>query len=124
VLGLASLIRTLHERSLSDRDLKASNILVDLDRLEDEISLSLIDLVGVTLKFPLPANRRIQNLARLNLSLSGITGRTRTDALRFLRAYLPGGLARRNEWKRLWKDVEQASHTKRERNLRRGRPLS
>jgi tRNA A-37 threonylcarbamoyl transferase component Bud32 len=124
VLGLASLIRVLHERSLSDRDLKASNILVDLDRLGDEISLSLIDLVGVTLKFPLPANRKIQNLARLNLSLSGIAGRTRTDALRFLRAYLAGGLARRDEWKRLWRDVEQASQTKRERNLRRGRPLS
>ena len=68
-LALARLIRSLHERSLSHRDLKASNILVHLDRLESDEFLSLIDLVGVRLQNPVPRGRRIKNLARLSVSL-------------------------------------------------------
>jgi tRNA A-37 threonylcarbamoyl transferase component Bud32 len=125
-LALARLIRTLHERSLSHRDLKASNILIR-DQQTGEPSrfdLSLIDLVGVSLKHPLPESRRIQNLARLHLSLAEVPGRTRTDTLRFLRAYLPGGLGRRDVWKRWWRRIERASQAKRAQNGRRGRPLS
>jgi tRNA A-37 threonylcarbamoyl transferase component Bud32 len=124
VLGLASLIRTLHDRSLSDRDLKASNILIDLERLDSEVSLSLIDLVGVSLKAPLPIGRRVQNLARLNLSLANIFGWTKADSLRFLLAYLRGGLSGECGWKGLWVAVEKAAHSKRAQNLRRGRPLT
>ena len=91
-LALAHLIRALHERSLSHRDLKASNILVHLDCLDTSDSLSLIDLVGVRLINPVPQRRRIQNLARLSVSLASAVGRTRTETLRFLRAYLPWGL--------------------------------
>jgi tRNA A-37 threonylcarbamoyl transferase component Bud32 len=123
-LGLAALIRSLHDRSLSDRDLKASNILIDLDRLDREVSLSLIDLVGVTLKSPLPTGRKVQNLARLSLSLANILGRTRTDSLRFLRAYLRDGLSREHDWKGLWTAVDKAADSKRAQNLRRGRPLT
>jgi tRNA A-37 threonylcarbamoyl transferase component Bud32 len=124
VSGLASLIRTLHDRSLSDRDLKASNILLDLERLDSEVSLSLIDLVGVSLQAPLPLGRRVQNLARLNLSLANLFGWTKTDSLRFLLAYLRGGLTRECGWKGLWVAVEKAADSKRAQNLRRGRPLS
>jgi tRNA A-37 threonylcarbamoyl transferase component Bud32 len=122
--SLASLIRTMHERSLSHRDLKASNILIGIDPEDQSLELSVIDLVGVTLCYPLPRRRRVQNLARLSLSLNVISGRTRTDALRFLRAYLPWGLSPRNDWKGLWRSVEQAILAKRFQNLRSGRPLS
>ena len=88
------------------------------------MSLTLIDLVGVRLIHPLPKHRRVQNLARLNLSLADVAGRTRTDALRFLRAYLPWGLSPRNDWKGFWRVIAAASRTKRERNRRRGRALS
>jgi len=122
--ALASLVRTLHERSLSHRDLKASNILIRINPEDQAVELSLIDLVGVSLRHPLPWDRRIQNLARLSLSLNVVSGRTRTDALQFLRAYLPWGLSPRNDWKGLWKSVEIAIRAKRFQNLRSGRPLS
>jgi tRNA A-37 threonylcarbamoyl transferase component Bud32 len=123
-LALARLLRTLHERSLSDRDLKTSNILIVGDPDADPPQLSVIDLVGVRLIHPLPRHRRIQNLARLSLSLSDVPGRTRTDALVFLRAYLPWGLSPHNDWKGLWRSIEAVCQNKRERNRRRGRKLS
>jgi tRNA A-37 threonylcarbamoyl transferase component Bud32 len=123
-LALARLLRTLHERSLSDRDLKTANILIVGDPMADPPELSIIDLVGVRLAHPLPHHRRVQNLARLSLSLENVPGRTRSDALIFLRAYLPWGLSPRNDWKGLWRDVESYAHVKVERNRRRGRVLS
>jgi tRNA A-37 threonylcarbamoyl transferase component Bud32 len=123
-LALARLLRTLHERSLSDRDLKTSNILILGDPNAADVRLSVIDLAGVRLIHPLPTHRRVQNLSRLHLSLSGVPGRTRTDALMFLRAYLPWGLSPHNDWKRLWREIDAASQQKRERNRRRGRELS
>ena len=122
--SLALLIRSLHERSLSHRDLKASNILIKIDPIDGSDRLSLIDLVGVRLRHPLPWRRRVQNLARLCLSLSSVPDRTRTDALHFLRLYLPWGLSPLNDWKGIWRSIDQAIGTKRSRNLRRGRPLS
>ncbi len=123
-LALARLIRTLHERSLSDRDLKASNILILGNPFAHDVQLSLIDLVGVRLWHPLPDHRRVQNLARLSLSLADVPGRTRTDALRFLRIYLPWGLSPYNDWKSFWRAVEARGREKRARNLRHNRALS
>ena len=123
-VSLARLIRSLHDRSLSHRDLKSANILIRTDTIDDEDRLSLIDLVGVRLRHPLPARRRVQNLARLGISLEAVPGRTRTDALRFLRLYLPWGLSPLNDWKAFWRSIERAMRAKRSRNLRRGRPLS
>ena len=123
-LALAKLMRQLHDRSLSHRDLKGSNILVLGDPSSSEIELNLIDLVGVRLIHPLPRHRRAQNLARLYLSLATIPGRTRTDSLRFLRAYFPWGLSPRNDWKELWRAVAAYGETKRSRNQRRGRVLT
>jgi hypothetical protein len=123
-LALARLLRTLHERSLSDRDLKTANVLIVGDPSADPIQLSIIDLVGVRLVHPLPYHRRVQNLARLSVSLAEAAGRTRTDALVFLRAYLPWGLSPLNDWKGLWRDVESSIRQKVARNRRRGRKLS
>ena len=122
--ALAKLVRQLHERSLSHRDLKASNILIAPAAGPGEEALSLIDLVGVRLKDPLPMHRRIQNLARLSVSLADAPGRTRTASLRFLRAYLPHRLSKPDEWKALWRAIDAATLTKQARNHRRGRPLS
>jgi tRNA A-37 threonylcarbamoyl transferase component Bud32 len=122
--ALAHLVRSLHERSLSHRDLKAANILIQTDTLDQDDRLCLIDLVGVRLRHPLPWRRRAQNLARLGLSLGQESGRSRTDALRFLRLYLPWGLSPLNDWKAFWRSIEREMRTKRARNLRRGRPLS
>ncbi|WP_337176792.1 lipopolysaccharide kinase InaA family protein [Paludisphaera sp.] len=122
--ALAGLVRMMHDRSLSHRDVKASNILVRREAAPGEPLLTLIDLVGVRLNHPLPMHRRIQNLARLSVSLDGAPGRTRTATLRFLRAYLPHRLNRKDEWKALWRAIDAATHVKRARNERMGRPLS
>lgn len=123
-LELARLLRDLHERSLSHRDLKASNILVHLDPGKAGKLLSLIDLVGVQVWHPVPRHRRVQNLARLSISLDAVPGRTRSETLRFLRSYLPWGLSPLSSWKQVWRATEQAVRAKQERNRRRGRPLS
>jgi tRNA A-37 threonylcarbamoyl transferase component Bud32 len=123
-VALAWLIRTLHERSLSDRDLKASNILVEGNPAVSNPRLSLIDLVGVQLAHPIPQGRRIQNLARLQVSLAHVPGRTRTDSLRFLRAYTPAAFARRDTWKALWRSIAARCADKEERNRRTGRIIS
>jgi tRNA A-37 threonylcarbamoyl transferase component Bud32 len=122
--ALARLLRTLHERSLSHRDLKASNILIIGDPWATPPSLSLIDLVGVALEHPITRHHQVQNLARLQLSLGRVVGRTRTDSLRFLRVYLPWGQTRTDAWKQLWREIDRAGVTKVERNLRNGRRLS
>jgi len=122
--GLARLLRVMHERSLSDRDLKAANIMIQGDPTVAEPELSLIDLVGVQLCHPIPRHRRLQNLARLQLSLEFVPGRTRTDSLRFLRAYLPWGLSPHNDWKAFWRAGALVCDRKRERNRHRGRILS
>jgi serine/threonine protein kinase len=122
--ALALLVRSLHERSLSHRDLKAANILIAARGTGHSDRLSLIDLVGVRLQHPLPLRRRVQNLARICLSLSSVPGSTRTDTLRFLRLYLRWGLSPLSDWKGYWRSIDKAIATKRSRNLRRGRPLS
>lgn len=122
--ALARLVRTLHDRSLSQRDLKAANILIEGDPLASEPRLCLIDLVGVDLEHPLSRRRRVQNLARLHLSLARVDDRTRTDTLRFLRSYLPWSLTSRVERKALWQAIARRGQTKIRRNQRRGRALS
>jgi tRNA A-37 threonylcarbamoyl transferase component Bud32 len=123
-VSLAELIRSLHDRSLSHRDLKAANILVSGDMINGRHALSVIDLVGVNLRHPIPLNRRVQNLARLCLSLDSVPGRNRADFLRFLRLYLPWGLSPLNDWKGFWRLIEKSMRSKRSRNQRRQRPLS
>jgi serine/threonine protein kinase len=123
-LALARLLRSLHERSLSNRDMKASNLLLVGPADDPSPTLTMIDLDGVRLIHPLPRHRRVQNLARLSVSLATAAGRTRTDALRFLRAYLPWGLSPRNDWKGLWRAIAARSQAKVERNKRHGRRLS
>src|SRR5262249_41941968 len=85
---LGAVIRELHGRRLSHRDLKAPNILVSRPG-GDEAALSfwLIDLVGVRCPGRLSWRRRVRDLARLNASFLESPALTRTDRLRFLRVY-------------------------------------
>jgi hypothetical protein len=118
------LLATLHQRHLSHRDLKAPNLLlrVALDGLTVE-DVFFIDLVGVRRHAKLRRLRRVQNLARLHASFRRHPAVTRTDKLRFLRAYLAWGLRGRLGWKRWWHQVAAATELKVRRNQRTGRPL-
>ncbi len=121
---LARAVRKLHSMSLSHRDMKAANILVRPNPDLSFDAVSWIDLVGVTLEHPLPYRNRIQNLARLAISVQSKNLLTRTAALRFLKNYLPLAYLPRGTWKKLWRDVLAEMRQKSDRNVRFGRPLS
>ena len=116
---LGRLIRRMHERQVSHRDLKAPNILISGPTREPV----LIDLVGLTVGKRVPQADRVRDLARLNASFLHTPQVSRTDRLRFLVAYL-GRTERRNALKSWWKLVAVATDTKVRKNLQSGRPLS
>lgn len=121
---VARLVRTMHQRHVSHRDLKAPNLLLSAG--PDAWTLSdifFVDLVGVRPYRKLTRARRLQNLARLHASFRRHPALTRTDKLRFLRAYLAWGLHGRLGWKRWWRQIEHLTEAKARRNLRNGRPL-
>jgi hypothetical protein len=149
---LGRLIRELHGRRLSHRDLKSANLLVRTDLFEEggwnppgglaDIDLLapapplggmfslvgagvwFIDLVGVRRHEHLKRERRIKDLTRLHASFHQNPLVTRTDKLRFLRTYLTWGLRGRQGWKHWWKAIARATRAKVARNQRSGRPLA
>jgi hypothetical protein len=137
---VARTIRSLHQRQISHRDLKAANVLVrrwdapteepsaysqDIQNLlyMPECAVWLIDLVGVECFRELSRARRAQNLARLNASFATSGKITRTDRLRFLFTYLHCGAFGRCDWKSWWKKIDCATTKKVERNRRLRKPL-
>lgn len=115
---LGRLLRLMHERQVSHRDLKASNILMAGDEPV------LIDLVGVEAGRPVPDDVRVRDLARLNASFLGSPQITRTDRLRVLRAYRLWAMRGRGDWKSWWTRIAAATEAKVARNVRTGRPLA
>jgi hypothetical protein len=135
----ARLIRELHRRGLSHRDLKAPNLLVvrqPAAGLQDASSEPLdhwgltasrvwfIDLVGVRKHARVSRRRKVQNLARLNVSAMQHPALTHSHRLRFLLLYLESGLHGREGWKDWWKAIAAATLGKIRRNLRSGRVLA
>jgi tRNA A-37 threonylcarbamoyl transferase component Bud32 len=117
---LGRLVRRMHDRQASHRDLKAPNVLMAGAAVDPgSAEPVLIDLVGVEVGRPVPDAVRVRDLARLNASFLGSPHVTRTDRLRALRAYLGRG-----EWKSWWRRVDGATRAKATRNARTGRPLA
>ncbi|MCZ2343766.1 MAG: lipopolysaccharide kinase InaA family protein [Bacteroidales bacterium] len=117
---LGRLIRHMHDRQVSHRDLKAANILL---RGADQEPV-LLDLVGVITGQTVSFAERTRDLARLNASFHHSSAVSRSDRLRFLRSYLNWGLHGRGDWKRWWGAVDRATRAKVAKNTRTGRPLS
>jgi len=133
---VARLVSDLHDRRLSDRDLKASNVLVRPEprpcpALGEPVNhwpltaapVWLIDLVGVQQHRRLSRRRKVQNLARLHASFVHNPAVSRTDKLRFLRVYLRWGLCGKEGWKQWWRQIDAATQAKIARNARHGRIL-
>ena len=117
-LALARLLRAMHDRGVSHRDLKAANVL--LGRGSEPM---LIDLVGVRTCVRLSDTQRAKELARLNVSFLESAAVSATDRLRFLRTYLAAGVGFQVDWKSWWKLVSQATAAKVAKNRRNGRTL-
>jgi len=130
---LGRLLRLMHEREVSHRDLKAANILLSRTGLpachssksgrEDchPEDLVLIDLVGVEVGREVPFQIRVRDLARLNVSFVNSPVVRLSDRLRLLQSYL--GPVNCGDWKSWWKSIAEATEAKVERNRRTGRPL-
>jgi serine/threonine protein kinase len=119
----ARLLRSLHDRQVTHRDLKASNVLAEPTEDPAKPKLWLIDLDGVTTWQKVPEPHRVQNLARINVSFWRCPWLTNADRLRFLRLYMGRNYFDRTKRKRLWRSVDADSLAKIERNLRRGRTI-
>jgi hypothetical protein len=121
---LARVVRAMHDRGVSHRDLKAPNVLLK-DAAADPAGATpvLIDLVGVRASADaVPFARRAKELARLNASFLAVPHVTRTERLRFLLTYLRSG-ERELDWKKWWNAVSRATAVKVAKNRRSGRVL-
>jgi tRNA A-37 threonylcarbamoyl transferase component Bud32 len=115
---LARWVRVMHERGVSNRDLKAANILVTAAG-----EYQFIDLVGVRVRRNVKRRIRVRDLARLNASFVASPEVTRTDRLRFLRIYLLWGRRGSAGWKDWWRQVARETSNKVRKNTLRNRPL-
>jgi Ser/Thr protein kinase RdoA (MazF antagonist) len=104
-------VRRLQERGFAHRDCKPQNLLVlDYPRRR----LVWIDLDGVRRVGRLSRAQEIEPLIRLHVGLLEAPGLTRTDRLRFLKAWC-ARYASPRDWRTTWRQVASAA----ERKLRR-----
>ncbi len=122
---LARMVRTMHDRAVSHRDLKAANILLKHAAADPEAAVPvLIDLVGVRVGRRVSFRQRCRELARINASFLNSSLITRGERLRFLRVYLAAGERSELNWKDWWKEIRRATLAKIAKNRRTGRPLA
>jgi tRNA A-37 threonylcarbamoyl transferase component Bud32 len=117
---LGRLIRMLHDRGLSHRDLKAPNILLS----GPERMPVFIDLVGLAVHTEVPAKLRQRDLARLNAGFVQSPYVSRTVRLRLLLAYFRAWPAMADDWKTWWHAISERTEAKVLKNLQNGRPLA
>lgn len=119
---LARLIRMMHDRRVTHRDLKASNILA---REEEGLpAFTLIDLEGARTWQNVPWSRRVQNLSRLAVSLAQSPHLKASDLAYMLRVYLGREWSNESERRRWIVATCARMMQKRRRNRRRGRAVT
>jgi len=117
---LARLVKNLQARGFAHRDFKASNLMVQWDPSEGQPPrLTLVDLDGLLLRRRLSLRDRLRPLMRLNVSMDEARLVTRTDRLRFLKAYLRGFTLEHSNWKLIWQLLAEMSRSKRLEKERR-----
>lgn len=93
IAAVAKLIRKMHDAGIFHADLNLKNVVIQIDD-KAKVRVFLIDFDKSVIKSHLSERKRRQNLMRLNRSVEKFKRQglpvTRTDALRFLRAYYEG----------------------------------
>jgi tRNA A-37 threonylcarbamoyl transferase component Bud32 len=93
VTGFGRFVGDLHRRGVYHGDLKAVNVFVKIDE-DGEAVFRLVDYDRVRFGARVTRRRRVKNLAQIAASVAVLI--TKTDRLRFFRAYAPDEDARRN----------------------------
>jgi serine/threonine protein kinase len=115
---LAKSVRTLHQRGIYNRDMKAANVMID-----SENGINWVDLGGMG-HLPKSENlRRFKDLARLAGSFWESSQITNGDRLRFLMAYLSSEESRKGKWKAHWKWIEKRALERISARVKAGRAL-
>lgn len=104
---LARMLGRMHAWNVDHRDLKAQNLM--LAERAGKLTAYLIDLDGVRIVRSLTERRRARNLARLATSMEAHPWVTRTDRLRFLRAYVSVAPLEKHTWKWFWRRIARRS---------------
>lgn len=112
---LGRLIKRMHMLGIRHRDLKAANILVDINN-----NPVFIDLVGASILNQIPESIKLKDLARLSRS-AVIAGMGLTQCLRFFKAYQGGQPM--PQWKDKWRYISIIVCDALIRQKRKGRPL-
>ncbi len=110
-------LRRLADRGFVHRDCKSQNILVIQ---QPRLSLVWIDMDGLKRARRVTSADEFRALMRLQVSLLDVPGLTRTDRLRFLKAYLARFGSVTRDWRAAWRSIDEAAREKaRSRRLRK-----
>lgn len=110
VAELARRLRQLEQRRIYHRDCKAGNLLIVE---KPALAAIWIDLDGVRIrKRPLTTQEVLRPLARLHVSLLDVPGLSRTDRVRFLKAYYARFGVAEDAWKQAWHGAEVLARQK------------
>lgn len=119
--ALGALLGKMHRYGVAHRDLKGCNLAAaERDGL---LRWYVLDLEGVRLRRRVAFTERTSDLARLAVSAEIHSCLTRTDRLRFLRAYAQAA-GERDDMKGLWPAIAKKSRRELERFARRGKRVA
>lgn len=105
---VVNLFITLQRHGWHHRDLKASNLLLrDCLSSEKSIPIHVVDLDGLRKCRWWSAKRRFQPVVRLAASLRGHPSVTRSDAVRFLQAYIEKSGCSIETWKAIFRTLDR-----------------
>lgn len=111
---LVVVLRRLHERGFTHRDLKAPNLIVQWDAVSsDPPRVLLVDLDGIRQVRRRDPAAELRALARLNVSLDHCRRVTLADRARFLKRYLARPGHPEPDWRPVWKQIQKLSGRKR-----------
>lgn len=115
ITALAGLVKSMHQRGFYHGDFSVDNILV---QAVEPPRFFLIDSEAIRLPVRLSWRRIRKNLSEANRFVLDFGFVSRTDRLRFLRAYLASGADNRRLMRYFWRQIERESLIRLERQGR------